>query len=105
VSVVVEQNGCEKTLTGSHLLVATGRIPNAKGVGLELAGDEVTDRTYIKVNDRLQTTVPEVWAIGEVAGSPQFTHISVDDFRVVHPNVTGPQAGHHRSPGPILPLY
>jgi len=44
---------------------------------------------YIKVNERLQTTAPGVWAIGEVAGSPQFTHISVDDFRVVHSNLTG----------------
>lgn len=88
VSVVFDQNGSEKTLTGSHLLVATGRIPNTKGIGLELAGVEVTDRGYIKVNDRLQTTAPGVWAIGEVAGSPQFTHISIDDFRVVHANLT-----------------
>lgn len=53
------------------------------------AGIELTDRGYIKVNERLQTTAPGVWAIGEVAGSPQFTHISVDDFRVVHANLTG----------------
>src|SRR5262249_28720106 len=50
---------------------------------------ELTDRGYIKVDERLQTTAPGVWAIGEVAGSPQFTHISVDDFRVVHANLTG----------------
>src|SRR4029077_8031573 len=56
---------------------------------LELAGVELTDRRYIKVNERLQTTAPGVWAIGEVAGSPQFTHISLDDFRVVHANLTG----------------
>jgi pyruvate/2-oxoglutarate dehydrogenase complex dihydrolipoamide dehydrogenase (E3) component len=56
---------------------------------LELTGVELTDRGYIKVNERLQTTAPGVWAIGEVAGSPQFTHISVDDFRVVHANLTG----------------
>src|SRR5256885_10703610 len=79
----------EKVLTGTHLLVATGRTPNTEGLGLELAGVELTDRGYIKVNERLQTTAPEVWAIGEVAGSPQFTHISVDDFRVVHANLTG----------------
>jgi pyruvate/2-oxoglutarate dehydrogenase complex dihydrolipoamide dehydrogenase (E3) component len=54
-----------------------------------LAGVELNDRGYIKVNDRLQTTAPGVWAIGEVAGSPQFTHISVDDFRVVHDNLNG----------------
>ncbi len=89
VSIVVEQNGTEKTLKGSHVLVAAGRTPNTEGLGLELAGVELTDRGYIKVNDRLQTTAPGVWAIGEVAGSPQFTHISIDDFRVVHDNLNG----------------
>jgi pyruvate/2-oxoglutarate dehydrogenase complex dihydrolipoamide dehydrogenase (E3) component len=89
VSVVIEQNGREQILEGSHLLVAAGRTPNTAGLGLELAGVELTDREYIKVNERLQTTAPGVWAIGEIAGSPQFTHISVDDFRVVHANITG----------------
>jgi pyruvate/2-oxoglutarate dehydrogenase complex dihydrolipoamide dehydrogenase (E3) component len=89
VRIVVEQNGIEKVLKGTHILVATGRNPNTEGLGLELAGVELTDRGYIKVNERLQTTAPGVWAIGEVAGSPQFTHISIDDFRVVHSNLTG----------------
>jgi pyruvate/2-oxoglutarate dehydrogenase complex dihydrolipoamide dehydrogenase (E3) component len=89
VSVVIEQDGAEKTVTGSHVLVALGRTPNTEGLGLELANVELTDRGYIKVNERLQTTAPGVWAIGEVAGSPLFTHISVDDFRVVHANLTG----------------
>jgi pyruvate/2-oxoglutarate dehydrogenase complex dihydrolipoamide dehydrogenase (E3) component len=89
VNVVVEQNGVEKALQGSHILVAAGRIPNTEGPGLELAGVELTERGHIKVNERLQTTAPGVWAIGEAAGSPQFTHISIDDFRVVHANLTG----------------
>jgi pyruvate/2-oxoglutarate dehydrogenase complex dihydrolipoamide dehydrogenase (E3) component len=89
LSIVVEQNGVEKVLEGSHVLVAAGRTPNTEGLGLELAGVELTDRGYIKVNDRLQTTAAGVWAIGEVAGSPQFTHMSVDDFRVVHDNMNG----------------
>ncbi len=89
VTIAFEQNGTDKTLTGTHLLVATGRTPNTEGLGLELACVELTDRGYIKVNERLQTTAPGVWAIGEVAGSPQFTHISVDDFRVVYANLTG----------------
>ena len=89
VSVVIEQNGIEKVLKGTHILVATGRNPNTEGLDLELTGVELTGRGYIKVNDRLQTTAPGVWAIGEVAGSPQFTHISIDDFRVVHANLTG----------------
>ena len=89
VRIVLEQNGVEKTLEGSHVLVAAGRTPNTEGLRLELAGVELTDREYLKVNERLQTTAPGVWAIGEVAGSPQFTHISIDDFRVVRDNLAG----------------
>ncbi len=89
VAVVVEQAGKETTLTGTHLLVAAGRTPNTENIGLELAGVELTDRGYIKVNERLETTAPGVWAIGEVAGSPQFTYVSVDDFRVVRDNLAG----------------
>jgi len=79
----------EKTLVASHVLVASGRTPNTEGLGLEAAGVELTDRGYLKVNERLQTTAPGVWAIGEVAGSPQFTHVSIDDFRVVRDNLAG----------------
>jgi pyruvate/2-oxoglutarate dehydrogenase complex dihydrolipoamide dehydrogenase (E3) component len=91
VGILLEQNGngAQKKLEGSHLLVTAGRAPNTKGVGLDLAGVELTDRGYIRVNERLETTAPGVWAIGEVAGSPQFTHVSVDDFRVVHSSITG----------------
>jgi len=89
VSMIVDQNGTAKTVKGSHVLVAAGRTPNTEGLGLNLAGVDLTDRGYIKVNERLQTGAPGVWAIGEVAGSPQFTHISHDDFRVVHANLTG----------------
>lgn len=89
VSVILDQDGTQKVKHGSHVLVATGRAPNTEGLGLELAGVELTEGGYIQVNERLQTTAPGVWAIGEVAGSPQFTHISMDDFRVVHSNLTG----------------
>jgi pyruvate/2-oxoglutarate dehydrogenase complex dihydrolipoamide dehydrogenase (E3) component len=89
VKMVVEQNGVERTLEGTHLLVATGRVPNTEGIGLEVAGVELTEAGYIKVNERLETTAPGVLAIGEVAGSPQFTHVSIDDFRVVHASLTG----------------
>ena len=89
VSLVVEQHGAEKTLEGSHILVAIGRQPVTDNLGLEVGGVELTDRGFIKVNQRLRTTADGVWAIGEVAGSPQFTHISIDDFRVVHSNLTG----------------
>jgi pyruvate/2-oxoglutarate dehydrogenase complex dihydrolipoamide dehydrogenase (E3) component len=90
VRIVAEDgNGSEQTLEGSHLLVAAGRTPNTQGIGLELAGVEFTDRGYIKVSERLETTAPGIWAIGEVAGSPQFTHVSADDFRVVYASITG----------------
>ena len=89
IRIVIEQRGVQKTLAGTHLLVAAGRSPNTGGIGLDLAGVELTESGYIKVNERLQTTAPGVWAIGEVAGSPQFTHVSVDDFRVVHDSITG----------------
>ncbi|HEY4950665.1 MAG TPA: FAD-dependent oxidoreductase [Candidatus Acidoferrales bacterium] len=101
VRIVIEQNGVEKRLEGSHVLVATGRKPNTEGIGLELAGVEVTERGYVKVNERLQTTAPGVWAIGEVAGSPQFTHISIDDSRVVRDNLNG---GNHVTTGRQVPF-
>ena len=100
VRIVLEQGGTEKTLQGSHVLVAIGRIPNTEGLGLEAAGIELAAGGYIKVNERLQTTAPGVWAIGEVAGSPQFTHISADDFRVVHDNIIG---NNHTTTGRQVP--
>lgn len=101
VRVAFEQSGTEKSLEGTHLLVAAGRVPNTKGIGLELAGVELTERGYIKVNERLKTTAPGVWAVGEVAGSPQFTHISEDDFRVVRDNLLG---GNHVTTGRLVPF-
>src|SRR5215471_3690582 len=79
----------EITLEGTDLLVATGRTPNTQGIGLDLAGVELTERGYIKVNERLQTTASGVWAAGDCAGSPHFTHISFDDYRVVRDNILG----------------
>ena len=100
LTVIVEQGGAERTLSGTHLLIASGRWPNTENIGLELAGIELTQRGYIKVNERLETTAPGVWAIGEVAGSPQFTHVSVDDFRVVRDNLEG---GNHVTTGREIP--
>jgi pyruvate/2-oxoglutarate dehydrogenase complex dihydrolipoamide dehydrogenase (E3) component len=100
VTVIVEQDGKEKTFAGTHLLVAAGRRPNTENIGLELAGVELSAHGYIKVNERLQTTASGVWAIGEVAGSPQFTHVSVDDFRVVRDNLTG---RNHVTTGRLIP--
>jgi pyruvate/2-oxoglutarate dehydrogenase complex dihydrolipoamide dehydrogenase (E3) component len=89
VSIIFERDGVEKALTGTHLLVAAGRIPNTEGIGLHVAGVELTNRGYVKVNERLETTAPGVWAVGDVAGSPHFTHMSVADFQVVLANIAG----------------
>lgn len=89
VRLQVRQGEAAIVIDGTDLLVAAGRIPNTDGIGLDLAGVELTDRGYIKVNDRLETTAPHVWALGECAGSPQFTHIAFDDFRIVRDNLAG----------------
>jgi len=89
VSLVVRWGSGKRTIEGSDILVAAGRTPHTTGIGLEEAGVELDDRGYIRVNDRLETTAPAVWAIGECAGSPQFTHVSEDDFRIIRDNLAG----------------
>jgi pyruvate/2-oxoglutarate dehydrogenase complex dihydrolipoamide dehydrogenase (E3) component len=89
VRLRVRTSGGEQTIAGTDILVAAGRTPNTAGIGLDIAGVELDARGYIKVNDRLETTAPDVWAIGEGAGSPQFTHVSFDDFRVIRDNLGG----------------
>ena len=89
VTLTLRTSSGEKTIAASDILVATGRTPNTAGIGLEIAGVELDQIGYVKVNDRLQTTAPNIWAIGECAGSPQFTHISLDDFRVIRDNLAG----------------
>jgi pyruvate/2-oxoglutarate dehydrogenase complex dihydrolipoamide dehydrogenase (E3) component len=79
----------ETSVQGSHLLVATGRTPNTQNMGLEVVGIKTTPAGHIQVNDRLETTIPGVWAMGDCAGSPYFTHISFDDFRTVRDNLAG----------------
>jgi pyruvate/2-oxoglutarate dehydrogenase complex dihydrolipoamide dehydrogenase (E3) component len=76
-------------LEGTDLLVAVGRSPNTSDIGLEAAGVNLNSFGYIQVNDRLETSAPRVWAIGECAGSPQFTHASVHDFKIVSANMAG----------------
>jgi pyruvate/2-oxoglutarate dehydrogenase complex dihydrolipoamide dehydrogenase (E3) component len=89
VSVLVRSLSGEPHIDGSDILVATGRVPNTAGIGLTEAGVELDGRGYIRVNGRLETSAPEVWAVGECAGSPQFTHISEDDFRIIRDNLAG----------------
>lgn len=101
VSVTLRRPDGEEVIEGSDILVAAGRIPNTAGIGLEEAGIALDGRGYIRVNDRLETSAEQVWAIGECAGSPQFTHVSVDDFRIVRDNL----AGGARSTGDRLVPY
>jgi pyruvate/2-oxoglutarate dehydrogenase complex dihydrolipoamide dehydrogenase (E3) component len=89
VSLGVRTASGEQSIEGSDVLVAVGRVPNTTGIGLEDAGVELDGRGYIRVNERLETSASKVWAIGECAGSPQFTHVSEDDFRIVRDNLAG----------------
>ncbi|MEE6261706.1 FAD-dependent oxidoreductase [Plantactinospora sonchi] len=89
VRVVTGGQDGEGTAEGTDLLVATGRTPDTSDVGLELAGVELDKAGYIVVDEHLATTAANVWAMGECAGSPQFTHASFDDFQVVHDNLRG----------------
>ena len=87
-SVTVELNDGTR-VTGTHLLVATGRVPRTAGIGLDLAGVALDERGFIKVDERLATSAPNTWAIGEVAGTPMFTHASFDDYRVLKSQLAG----------------
>jgi pyruvate/2-oxoglutarate dehydrogenase complex dihydrolipoamide dehydrogenase (E3) component len=77
----------ERKLTGSHLLVAAGRPPNTNTLNLEAAGVETDKRGFVKANERLETTVPGIYAMGDVKEGPAFTHISYDDFRIIRANL------------------
>jgi pyruvate/2-oxoglutarate dehydrogenase complex dihydrolipoamide dehydrogenase (E3) component len=89
VRVTLTTSARASVLDGTDILVATGRIPNTQNIGLEEAGVSLDARGYIRVNERLETTAPDIWALGECAGSPQFTHVSEDDFRIVQANLHG----------------
>ena len=89
VSVALRTGSGERSIEGSHILVAAGRVPNTAGAGLDKAGVELDQRGFVKVNERLETTAADVWALGDCAGSPLFTHISEDDFRIVRDNLAG----------------
>ena len=87
VLLTVETSEGERTLSGSHLLVAAGRPPNTETLNLDAAGVESDKRGFIEANERLETTAPGIYAIGDVKGGPAFTHISYDDFRILRTNL------------------
>jgi len=89
IRVHIKNKNGERILEGTDLLVATGRTANTDGIRLEQTGVELNEHGYIKVNERLQTTADHIWAMGDCAGSPQFTHVAFDDFRVVYDNLNG----------------
>jgi pyruvate/2-oxoglutarate dehydrogenase complex dihydrolipoamide dehydrogenase (E3) component len=89
VRLRVKTGASERTIGGSDILVAAGRTPNTRDIGLEAAGIDLDARGFVSVDDRLQTSAAAVWAMGECAGSPQFTHVAFDDFRVVRDNLQG----------------
>ena len=100
VSVSVRTGAGEQKIEGSHLLVAVGRVANTAGIGFDEAGIALDARGFVTVDEWLKTTAPGVWAIGECAGSPQFTHVSVDDFRIVRDNMAG---GNRKTSDRLIP--
>jgi pyruvate/2-oxoglutarate dehydrogenase complex dihydrolipoamide dehydrogenase (E3) component len=89
-----------RIVEGTDILVAVGRTPNTTGIGLEKAGIEVTEKGHIRVNDHLEATAPNVWAMGECAGSPYFTHVSEDDANIILENLNG---GHRSTTDRLVP--
>jgi pyruvate/2-oxoglutarate dehydrogenase complex dihydrolipoamide dehydrogenase (E3) component len=89
VRLEVETPQSSHIVDGTDLLIAAGRTPNTDTLGLAAADVELDGRGYVVVNDRLETTAPGVWAVGDCAGSPQFTHVAFDDFRVVRDGLNG----------------
>ena len=100
VSVQLQSGSETRTVEGSDILVAAGRTPNTTGIGLEKAGVEVTENGHVRVNERLETTAQNVWAMGDCAGSPYFTHVSEDDFAIVRENLNG---GHRSTKDRLVP--
>jgi len=87
MQLTVRTPGGDRQLTGSHLLAAAGRVPNTEDLTPEAAGIHLDKQGYIQVNERLETNVPGIYALGDVKGGPAFTHIAYDDFRILRTNL------------------
>ncbi len=87
IQLTVQTKTGERTLNGSHLLMAAGRVPNTDWLNLDAAGIQTDKRGFIQVNERLETNVPGIYALGDIKGGPAFTHISYDDFRIIRSNL------------------
>src|SRR5215471_2063999 len=101
IQLTVSGDGGEATVKGSHLLIATGRRPDVDHLNLGAAGVELDEKGYVKVNERLETNVPGIYAIGDIKPGPAFTHISYDDFRIIQANLL--QNGNARIEGRPVP--
>lgn len=101
IQVIVHTPEGEYILNGSHLLVAAGRLPNSDSLHLERAGVQIDTRGFIQVNERLETNVPGIYALGDIKGGPAFTHISYDDFRIMRSNLL--EGGSARIRGRLVP--
>jgi pyruvate/2-oxoglutarate dehydrogenase complex dihydrolipoamide dehydrogenase (E3) component len=89
VRVSLQTVSGQRVVEGSHLLAALGRVPNTENLNLPATGVELDSRGFVRVNDRLETTATNVWALGDVNGGPKFTHVSLDDCRIVGANLAG----------------
>lgn len=101
IELTVRASNGEQTLQGTHLLVAVGRKPNTEDLNLSSAGVETDKQGNVKVNSKLETSVPGVYALGDVKGGPQFTHISYDDFRIIRTNLL--EQGNTTTEGRLVP--
>lgn len=102
VSIEVNRQGKPETIKGSAVLVAVGRIANTKGLDLDKTGVALDERGFIKVNEYLETSAKGIWALGDVKGGAQFTHLSLDDYRLLKHNLTNP-ANKHSAQGRLIP--
>ena len=101
VQLTVRTSGGTQVIGASHLLVATGRVPNTDSLNVAAAGIAIDSRGFIRVNERLETSVAGTFALGDIKGGPAFTHISYDDFRILRANLL--ENGHATTQGRLVP--
>ncbi len=101
IDLTVQSGDKSQTISGSHLLVAAGRVPNSDWLNTQAAGIQTDKHGYIQANDRLETAVPGVFVLGDIKGGPAFTHISYDDFRIIRTNIL--EKGNASTSGRLVP--
>jgi pyruvate/2-oxoglutarate dehydrogenase complex dihydrolipoamide dehydrogenase (E3) component len=101
IDLVIRSAEGVRTISGSHLLIATGRVPNSDTLNPAAAGITTDERGFIPVNTKLETSAPGIYALGDIKGGPAFTHISYDDFRILRTNLI--QKGNATTEGRLVP--